>query len=34
MRAMLTKAAETARERGYKRIDIEQIVHIDPFETN
>jgi hypothetical protein len=32
MRSMLTKAAETARERGYKRIDVEQIVHIDPFE--
>ena len=32
MRAMLSKAAESARERGYKRIDVEQIVHIDPFE--
>ncbi|MDA7846022.1 hypothetical protein N9A87_03130 [Euryarchaeota archaeon] len=32
MRSMLSKAAETARERGYKRIDVEQIVHIDPFE--
>ncbi|MBT60894.1 MAG: hypothetical protein CMA63_05000 [Euryarchaeota archaeon] len=31
MRSMLSKAAENARERGYKRIDIEQIVHIDPF---
>ena len=34
MRAMLSKAAESARERGYKRIDVEQIVNIDPFETN
>ena len=32
MRAMLSKAAEAARERGYKRIDVEQILHIDPFE--
>ncbi len=32
MRAMLTKAATNARERGYKRIDIEQIVNIDPFD--
>ena len=32
MRSMLTKAAENARERGYKRIDVEQIVHLDPFE--
>ena len=31
MRAMLIKAATNARERGYKRIDIEQIVHIDPY---
>ena len=32
MRSMLSKAAENARERGYKRIDVEQIVHLDPFE--
>ena len=32
MRSMLTKAAENARERGYKRMDVEQIVHLDPFE--
>lgn len=32
IRRMLMKAAENARERGYSRIDIEQIVHIDPFE--
>ena len=32
IRRMLMKAADTARERGYSRIDIEQIVHIDPFE--
>ena len=31
MRAMLTKAAENARERGYKKIDVDQIVHLDPF---
>jgi hypothetical protein len=31
MRAMLSKAAENARERGYKRIDVDQIVHLDPF---
>jgi hypothetical protein len=29
---MLVRAASTARERGYKRIDIEQIVNIDPFD--
>lgn len=33
MRAMLRRAAENARERGYKRIDIEQIIHLDPFEN-
>ena len=32
IRRMLMKEAENARERGYSRIDIEQIVHIDPFE--
>lgn len=32
IRRMLIKAANNARERGYSRIDIEQIVHIDPFE--
>jgi hypothetical protein len=32
IRRMLMKAAENARERGYPRIDIEQIVNIDPFE--
>ncbi len=31
MRSMLVKAATNARERGYKRIDIEQIVHLDPY---
>lgn len=31
MRSMLVRAATTARERGYKRIDIEQIVNVDPF---
>ena len=32
IRRMLIKASDNARERGYSRIDIEQIVHIDPFE--
>jgi hypothetical protein len=32
IRRMLMKAADNARERGYPRIDIEQIVNIDPFE--
>jgi hypothetical protein len=31
MRSMLIKAATNARDRGYKRIDIEQIVHLDPY---
>ena len=31
MRRMLRAAADEARERGYRRIDIEQIVNIDPF---
>ena len=31
MRSMLIRAATNARERGYKRIDIEQIVHLDPY---
>jgi len=34
MRSMLVRAATTARERGYKRIDIEQIVNVDPFNDN
>ena len=32
IRRMLMKAADNARERGYSRIDIEQIVDIAPFE--
>ena len=32
IRRMLVKAAEDAEERGYKRIDIEQLIHLDPFE--
>ena len=32
MRRMLVKAAEDAEERGYKRIDVEQLIHLDPFE--
>ena len=31
MRSMLIKAATNAREKGYKKIDIEQIVHLDPY---
>ena len=32
MRRMLKRAGDDAKERGYKRIDIEQLVHLDPFE--
>ena len=32
MRRMLVKAGENAEERGYKRIDVEQLIHLDPFE--
>jgi len=32
MRNMLAKAAHVAREAGLKRIDVEEIVQIDPFE--
>jgi hypothetical protein len=32
MRRMLKRAGADAKERGYKRIDIEQLVHLDPFE--
>ena len=32
MRRMLVKAGEDAEERGYKRIDVEQLIHLDPFE--
>jgi len=32
MRNMLAKASHVAREAGLKRIDEEQIIHIDPFE--
>ena len=32
IRRMLVRAAENAEERGYKRIDIEQLIHLDPFE--
>ena len=31
MRRVLRASADDARERGYKRIDVEQIVNIDPF---
>lgn len=32
MRRMLKRSGELALERGYKRVDIEQVVHLDPFE--
>ena len=32
MRRMLVKAGEDTEERGYKRIDVEQLIHLDPFE--
>ena len=32
MRRMLVKAGEDANERGYKRIDVEQLIHFDAFE--
>ena len=31
MRRMLKRSAEYAKERGYKRIDIEQVIQLDPF---
>ena len=31
MRRMLVKAGEDAED-GYKRIDVEQLIHLDPFE--
>ena len=32
IRRMLVKAAADAEERGYKRIDVEQLINLDPFE--
>tara|TARA_B100000424_G_scaffold107221_1_gene80686 strand:+ start:3936 stop:4715 length:780 start_codon:yes stop_codon:yes gene_type:complete len=32
IRRMLVRAAENAEDRGYKKIDIEQLIHLDPFE--
>ena len=32
IRRMLVKAGEDAEERDYKRIDVEQLIHPDPFE--
>lgn len=32
MRRMLKRSGELANERGYKRVDIEQVVNLDPFE--
>ena len=32
IRRMLVKAAVDAEERGYKRIDVEQLINLDPFE--
>jgi hypothetical protein len=31
MRRMLKRSGEIALERGYKRVDIEQVVNLDPF---
>jgi len=32
MRKMLKRSGELARDRGYNRVDIEQVVNLDPFE--
>jgi histone H3/H4 len=32
IRRMLVRAGKDADERGYKRIDVEQLIHLDPFE--
>ena len=32
MRRMLVRAGKDAEERGYKRIDVEQLIHLDAFE--
>ena len=32
IRRMLARAGVDANERGYKRIDVEQLIHLDPFE--
>ena len=32
IRRMLVRAGKDAEERGYKRIDVEQLIHLDPFE--
>ena len=32
IRRMLARAGKDAEERGYKRIDVEQLIHLDPFE--
>ena len=32
IRRMLVRAAESAEDRGYKKIDIEQLIQLDPFE--
>ena len=32
IRRMLVRAAESAEDRGYKKIDVEQLIHLDPFE--
>ena len=32
IRRMLVRASKDAQERGYKRIDVEQLIHLDPFE--
>jgi hypothetical protein len=32
IRRMLVRAGKDAEERGYKRIDVEQLINLDPFE--
>ena len=32
IRRMLVRAGKDAQDRGYKRIDVEQLIHLDPFE--
>jgi len=32
IRRMLVRAGKDADERGYKRIDVEQLIHLEPFE--
>lgn len=32
MKRMLERSAKLALDKGYKRIDVEQVVHLDPFQ--